>query len=53
MSRVVTVNKSIKDERLTDLFAQMTGAKSAEPRIIIPKYSSVTMIKCVERFQVL
>ena len=55
MSRVITVNKSIKDERLTDLFAQMTGAKSAEPRIIIPKYNSLrkaatAIIKTLDKF---
>lgn len=55
MSRVVVVNKSIKDERLTELFAQMTGAKDADPLVIIPKYNNIrksatTIIKTLEKF---
>lgn len=55
MSRVITVNKSIKDERLTDMFAQMTGAKAADPNIIIPKYNNIRkntliIIKTLEKF---
>lgn len=55
MSRVITVNKSIKDERLTELFAQMTGAKAADPRIIIPKYNAIRkaamiIIKTLDKF---
>lgn len=55
MSRVITVNKSLKDEKLTDLFAQMTGVKSADPRIIIPKYNEIRkagdiIIKTLEKF---
>jgi hypothetical protein len=55
MSRVITVNKSIKDERLTDMFAQMTGAKAADPHIVIPKFntlrkSAMIIIKTLEKF---
>lgn len=55
MSRVITVNKSIKDERLTEMFAQMTGAKAADPRIVIPKFNSLRkaamiIIKTLEKF---
>ena len=55
MSRVITVNKSIKDERLTELFAQMTGAKAADPKIIIPKFNSIrkaalVIIKTLDKF---
>lgn len=55
MSRVITVNKSIKDERLTDMFAQMTGTKAADPRVIIPKYNSIRkagmiIIKTLDKF---
>ena len=38
MSRVKVTSKSIKDERLTSMFAQMTGSKDADPNIIIPKF---------------
>lgn len=55
MSRVVTVNKSIKDEKLADMFAQMTGSKDADPLVIIPKYndirkSATTIIKTLSKF---
>lgn len=55
MSRVITVNKSIKDERLSDMFAQMTGTKAADPRVIIPKYNSIrraslVIVKTLEKF---
>lgn len=55
MSRVITVNKSIKDERLSEMFAQMTGTKAADPRVIIPKYNAIRkaamiIIKTIEKF---
>jgi hypothetical protein len=55
MSKVVVVNKSIKDEKLMDMFAQMTGSKSADPLIIIPKFIAVRkhaliIIKTLEKF---
>lgn len=55
MSKVITINKSIKDDRLTDMFAQMTGSKEADPAIIMPKYNNVrklanVIIKTLDKF---
>ena len=55
MSRVKVTSKSIKDERLTSMFAQMTGSKDADPNIIIPKYNKIRkdamiIIKTLDKF---
>lgn len=57
MSRVVQsvmISKTAKDERLQDMFAQMTGAKDADPKIIIPKYNNIrkhamTIVKTLDK----
>lgn len=57
MSRVVLssiVCKTSKDEKLQDMFAQMTGAKEADPKIIIPKYNNIrrhamTIVKTLDK----
>ena len=57
MSRVVQsvmISKTAKDEKLQDMFAQMTGAKEADPKIIIPKYNNIrknalVMVKTLDK----
>lgn len=55
MSRVVVVNKSVKDERLMDMFSQMVGSKEADPLVIMPKFNNVrkhaiTIVKTLDKF---
>lgn len=55
MSRVVVVNKTIKDEKLKFMFEQMTGAKDPDPEIIMPKFinirrHSLVITKTLDKF---